>query len=431
MYKFVKKTALLLPLVLNTQLSSASNSLYNVLDTVESRVNVLNEFAKILINNEPQKALDHTRDLTKLGYKSGVASCYNNLGVPYKNRDIFDKALGYYIKSFEVNEFIENTNSRTLTKMNIGNIYSLKKDYNKNIGYFMDSYSPSLLIEQEKNNKLGQISISRPRMLVENQPLFKSFTFENVVPFQKERLLETTYQHRYHRLQGFPIPIANREGLLISFGVGFASDQYDNQHPQSIEENNDVLWFQFFNTGSIGSDYFWRSLSAWGSYATSIDFKNTNTHKFSQFLQFGRKWKPNLSTSLGVLYLTNFGDQQIVPLAHVIYSKKSWVFDMLLPIDVSVRYLYSDNLQFTVRNKLQSRSYWYNSEALKLNTNELSINAEIRLTGVLWSELGLGQPYSSKLSWQIEDMVTEIGDTSNPLLVKLGLFIRFPDKDIL
>lgn len=278
------------------------------------------------------------------------------------------------------------------------------------------------------NNSFGQISISRPRMLVENQPVFKSFTFENVVPFQKERLLGLSYQHRYHRLQGFPIPIANKEGLLISFGVGFASDQYDNQRPQNIESTNDVLWLQFFNTGSIGDDYYWRSLSAWGSYATSIDFKNESTHKFSQLLQFGRKWKPNLSTGIGMLYLTNFGDQQFVPLAHIIYSKNKWIFDLLLPIDVSARYLYSESLHFTIQNKLQSRSYWYNAEALKLNTNELSINAELRLSGVLWTELGIGQSYSSKLSWQLDEISTEIGKISNPLLVKLGLFIRFPDK---
>ncbi len=275
----------------------------------------------------------------------------------------------------------------------------------------------------------GQITIHRPRILVEKQPLFKSFTFENVVPFQKEKLLGQTYQHSYHRLQGFPIPIANREGLLVSLGVGFASDQYDDQRPQSIEGSNDVLWFQFFSTGSIGDDYYWRSLSAWGSYATSIDFGDRNTHKYSQLLQFGRKLNPNLSASLGALYLTNFDDRQIIPLAHIIYSKNSWVFDLLLPIDVSARYLYSDNLHFTIQNKLQSRSYWYNAEALKINTNELSVNAEMRVTGVLWAELGLGQSYGGNLSWQIDDTLSEIGKTSNPPLVKLGLFVRFPDAE--
>jgi|GEM_PF-6903934 len=285
-----------------------------------------------------------------------------------------------------------------------------------------------VILTIQKEIAFGQISIHRPRMLVEGQPIFKSFTFENVVPFQKERLLEQSYQHRYHRLQGFPIPLANREGLLVSFGVGFASDQYDNQRPPQIAGTNDVLWFQFFNTGSIGKDYYWRSLSAWGSYSTSLDIKDSNTHKFSQLLQFGKKFNPNLSIGIGALYLTNFGDQQVVPLAHIIYSKDRWVFDMLLPIDASARYLYSDNLHFTIQNKLQSRSYWYNAEALKLNTNELSINAELRIAGVLWTELGLGQSYSSKLSWQEDKDITEIGDTSNALLVKLGLFIRFPER---
>ncbi len=137
---------------------SANDSLYNVLDTAkaEYRVNTLNELAKTLINNEPQKALDHTRDALeislKLDYKRGIASCYNNLGVLYKNQGIFDKALDYYIKSMKINELIDNTNGVALTKVNIGNIYSLKKDYDKAIEYFMDTY----LILKDSDNK-GQL----------------------------------------------------------------------------------------------------------------------------------------------------------------------------------------------------------------------------------------------------------------------------------
>jgi len=275
---------------------------------------------------------------------------------------------------------------------------------------------------------LAQISIHRPRMLVENQPIFKSFTFENIIPFQKEKLLNQAYQHSYHRLQGFAIPIADKKNLLVSFGLGFANDQYDDERPETISANNNALWFQFFNTGDIGNNFFWRSLSAWGSYSTSIDLKNENGYKFSQLLQFGKKWNSDLSISLGALYLSNFDDTQLIPLAHVIYGKDRWVFDLLLPINAEVRYLYSDNLHFTLLNKLQSRSYWYNSEALKLNTNEVSINAELKIAGVLWTELGIGQSYAGKLSWQVEKQINEIGDTSNPLLMRLGLFVRFPDK---
>jgi len=273
----------------------------------------------------------------------------------------------------------------------------------------------------------GQLKLHRQKYLVENQPVPKSFTLENVVPFQKERLLNQSYQHRYHRLQGFPVPIANKEKILISLGVGFASDQYDNQRPQVIEGTHDVIWVQLFNTGNLGEDYFWRSLTAWGSYATSIEFKNQDTHKFSQLFQLGKKWNPNLTTSLGAVYLSNFDDRQLIPLAHVIYSTDKWIFDFLLPIDVSARYLYNENVHLTLQNKIQSRSYWYNAEALRINTNELSLNTEIRLMGALWSEFGLGQSYAGKLSWQINQNETEIGKTSNSLLVKLGLFIRFPD----
>ncbi len=162
MRKPVLKAALFfLQFLLITQLSLANDSLYNVLDTAKSefRVNTLNELAKTLINSEPQKALDHTRDALelsiKLDYKRGIASCYNNLGVLYKNQGIFDKALDYYIKSLEINQIIKNTNGVALTKVNIGNIYSLKKDHNKAIEHFMDSY----LILKEAGNKPQLIGV--------------------------------------------------------------------------------------------------------------------------------------------------------------------------------------------------------------------------------------------------------------------------------
>ena len=141
--------------------SAANDSLYNVLDTAkaEVRVNTLNELAKVLINSEPKKALDHTRealDLSiKLDYKRGIASCYNNLGVLYKNQGIFDKALDYYVKSMNINELIENTNGIALTKVNIGNIYSIKEDYDRAIEYFTDTY----ILLKESDNKRAMIGV--------------------------------------------------------------------------------------------------------------------------------------------------------------------------------------------------------------------------------------------------------------------------------
>lgn len=162
MHKPMKRVVLVFfQLLLITQLSFANDSLYNVLDTAkaEIRVNTLNELAKTFINNDPQKALDHTRDALelslKLDYKRGIASCYNNLGVLYKNQGIFDKALDYYIKSLEINELIENTNGVALTKVNIGNIYSLKKDYDKAIEHFMDTY----LLLKDSDNKHQLIGV--------------------------------------------------------------------------------------------------------------------------------------------------------------------------------------------------------------------------------------------------------------------------------
>lgn len=269
-------------------------------------------------------------------------------------------------------------------------------------------------------------------MFVENQPINKAITFENHVPLgdQEVELASNKYLYdfSYHRLQGFLVPIANNESSLISFGLGYATDRYSS-FPIQIEDKNEVIWFQLFGTGSIGDEYFWRSASAWGSYSTKLELKKSEAYKFTQILQVGRKWNTNLATSLGVIVLSNFGDTQFIPFAQITYSSGPWVADFNIPTDLSVRYTVNENLYFLIQNKINSRSYYYNTSAFRYSNLEVSLRSEIRIIGVLWGELAVSQPYAVKFEEQNGSNYYEFASsTKNPIMLNAGLFVRFKSK---
>ena len=106
---------------------------------------------------------------------------------------------------------------------------------------------------------------------------------------------------------------------------------------------------------------------AYGSYSGNDYSISSQNHKYTSVIQFGKKWTPNFSSSLGLLMLTNFGDFTPVPLAHLIYSRKPWVFDFLIPIDVNIRYLASDKWYILLQHKIGGRSYNYEPTDMALN----------------------------------------------------------------
>lgn len=279
---------------------------------------------------------------------------------------------------------------------------------------------------------IAQIVVHDQRYQVDNMPQPQSFTFLNNIPIQNETLemsgTNSSYKHTYHRLYGTPIPIANNENMIISLGFGYATDQIESPTPL-VKGGNEAMWAQLYSTGSIGEDYFWRSALAAGSYSNGIRIKNSDTYKYTGLVQFGKKWNPNLATSIGVLLLSNFGDIQVVPIAQISYSKGDFVFDFWIPVDVNVRYIKNENLHFLFQNTIGSRSYSNDAHTWKYSINEISFRSEIRLLGVLWIEMALVKPYSLKMEIQNEDQYSEIGSKlTQSLSLQVGLFVRFEDR---
>ncbi|HWA33727.1 MAG TPA: tetratricopeptide repeat protein, partial [Cyclobacteriaceae bacterium] len=73
--------------------------------------------------------------------QKGIAACYNNIGVSYKNQGALDMALENYLRSLEIYTSLQNAEGIATTKNNIANIYSMKRDYSQALKYFEDSHN--------------------------------------------------------------------------------------------------------------------------------------------------------------------------------------------------------------------------------------------------------------------------------------------------
>lgn len=128
-------------------LGQETDSLLHVLDTAQGdrKVKTLNELFRANLRSDPVKALGYTKEAlnlaTEIDDKRGMAACYNNLGVAYKNQGALDKALEYYIKSMRLYTDLDNKEGIATTKNNIANIYSIKKDYGQAMRYLEESFA--------------------------------------------------------------------------------------------------------------------------------------------------------------------------------------------------------------------------------------------------------------------------------------------------
>jgi len=125
--------------------ATSVDSLQNLLKTASGaeKVKVMNELFRATINSDPVAALGYTRDAMTLakevGDRKGLAACYNNLGVVYRNQGALDLALANYLKSMEIYGELQNGEGIATTKNNIGTIYSMKRNYSQALTYYEES----------------------------------------------------------------------------------------------------------------------------------------------------------------------------------------------------------------------------------------------------------------------------------------------------
>jgi len=118
-----------------------------------TRVNLLNKIAGDLyyLNHDQileysQKALELSEDFN---YSKGIAEAYNNLGIYYRSKGMYDLAIDYFFNSLEIMEQIKDINGIGRCYNLIGIIYYYLENYHLSLEY----YKKALEINIEQNDK--------------------------------------------------------------------------------------------------------------------------------------------------------------------------------------------------------------------------------------------------------------------------------------
>lgn len=104
---------------------------------------------------DPDKGIKLASDAYNLSraisWKQGEAYAFNSLGVNYKSKSEYDKALEYYQKSADINKLLGNKRNLSYNYGNIGIIHIILGNYEKSIQY----QNKSLEIKKELKDSTG------------------------------------------------------------------------------------------------------------------------------------------------------------------------------------------------------------------------------------------------------------------------------------
>ncbi|NOQ27952.1 MAG: tetratricopeptide repeat protein [Bacteroidales bacterium] len=160
-----KLTLIISLLIINSNLFEL-NAQKSVADSIENHllqhikedtatVNLLNKTARNLYSYDSEKCLKYLEEAEKLadkiGFKNGMASSLNGIGVYYYSKSNYSLALEYYYKSMKLNEEAGNKNRIASCLNNIGMIH-LRSD---NFEEALECFQKSLKIKEEIGDEKG------------------------------------------------------------------------------------------------------------------------------------------------------------------------------------------------------------------------------------------------------------------------------------
>lgn len=138
---------------LEKRLQSLSTSTQGIGDTI--RVDLMNELAQLYLRVAPQRALELGNEAVSLsetiGYKTGLAAAYNNLGTVNRMKGSYPEALKYHEKALSIGEKQGDKALQAVTLKNIGNVYFSQGQYPDALQY----YRLSLDILEKVDDKYG------------------------------------------------------------------------------------------------------------------------------------------------------------------------------------------------------------------------------------------------------------------------------------
>ncbi|WP_420580978.1 tetratricopeptide repeat-containing sensor histidine kinase [Reichenbachiella sp.] len=119
------------------------------------------EYRNIAIDSSihyAQKALTHSRELN---YLNGINHSLNYLGIAYRNRSNYSKALELFFEALKSSEYSKDLQEISYTLINIGNIYIFQTNYEGAIDYFQRALENAKIINNQNIMAYCYLNIGR------------------------------------------------------------------------------------------------------------------------------------------------------------------------------------------------------------------------------------------------------------------------------
>ena len=133
------------------QIDSLKSLIENTVDS--SLVDIYNEISWDYRNIDIDSSIHYADRALKLSrelnYLNGINHSLNYLGIAYRNRSNYSKALELFFEALKSSEYSKDLEEISYTLINIGNIYIFQTNYNGAIDYFQRALENAIMIKND------------------------------------------------------------------------------------------------------------------------------------------------------------------------------------------------------------------------------------------------------------------------------------------
>lgn len=118
-----------------------------------SRIDLLNKIAANVYYENPDEIDEYAREALEIAqqinYEEGIAHAYNNLGIYYRSKSIYNKAIDYFFNSLQIMESLNDSSGIARSYNLIGIIHYYLGNYDISLDYYLKA----LEINKKQNDK--------------------------------------------------------------------------------------------------------------------------------------------------------------------------------------------------------------------------------------------------------------------------------------
>ncbi len=270
----------------------------------------------------------------------------------------------------------------------------------------------------------------RPAYLIENQPIPYALDIRQSLSSAKEQYTLGNESLKFYKkdfmIASHLLPLVQSKDLLIILGAGYSQTNLRSNKRNDLNRDYYGEYLNFFATGTFNEKWNWFSYQSIGWFSNKNYGFDKEATKYFQISKIGYKHTPNMGFSVGLLYSSNLGDDVVLPFMGFAYSRKSFVFETTLPVDMKFRYLWTKKFHTVfIANFLAGSYYDYNStEKLDYSAIEINLKAEYQVYNWVWLNSALNMTSSEE--WHLRYSGQKIKQNGSRINFMIGIEVR-PD----